>query len=87
MQAFAGNVNHNTKTMGGKNTSNGMGIIVAVTPSLKSTTIIPRLADIPSADLLKLAQIESQMLLRSQRPKAIFIALPQLLLHDMCYRP
>ena len=43
MQAVADNVDHNAKTMDGKNTLHGMGDTVAVTPCLKSTTIIPRL--------------------------------------------
>ena len=70
MQALTDNVDRNAKIMDGENTFHGMGIIVAITPCLKSTAIILRQQDFPSADLLKLAEIESQKLIPTQQPKA-----------------
>ena len=63
---------------------NGMDIIVAATPCLKSTTTIPRLQDIPSANLAKLAEIESQKLILRQQPKVYFKVLAQVTSSDAC---
>ena len=41
MQYVADNVDHNIQTIDGKDTFHGMGIIAAVTPSLKSNRYIP----------------------------------------------
>ena len=54
-----------------------MGIIAAVTPSLKSTRIIQRMQDVSLADLVKLAEIEFQKLIPRQKPKAYFKVLPE----------
>ena len=54
-----------------------MGIIAAVTPSLKSTRIIQRMQDVSLADLVKLAEIEFQKLITRQKPKAYFKVLPE----------
>ena len=43
MQFVANNVDHNTRTLDGRNTFHGMGIIVTVTPEVKTTRIIPRI--------------------------------------------
>ena len=84
VEVVADDVDHNAKTMDGKNTFHGMGIIVAVTPCLKLTTIIPRLQDVPSADLVKLAETESQKLIPRQKIKAYFKVLPQVTPSDEC---
>ena len=54
-----------------------MGIIAAVTPCLKSTTIIQRMQDVPLADLVRLGEIEFQKLIPRQKPKAYFKVLPE----------
>ena len=41
VQYVADNVDHNIQTIDGKDTFHGMGIIAAVTPSLKSNRYIP----------------------------------------------
>ena len=82
MQAVADNVDHNSITLDGRNTFHGMGIIVAVMPKIKSTTAIPRLLDVPSADLVNTAKIESKSLLSRNRPTINFKQLPSLPSHD-----
>lgn len=42
-QFVADNVDHNLRTLDGRGTYHGMGIIVAVTPGVRDTTSIPRL--------------------------------------------
>ena len=48
VQYVADNVDHNIQTIDGKDTFHGMGIIAAVTPSLKSNRYIPILKVTPS---------------------------------------
>jgi hypothetical protein len=62
IQAMADNVDHNLKTIDGKNTFHGMGIIMAVTPRVNTASIIPRLKDVSTEEIIKLAQIELQIL-------------------------
>ena len=84
MQAIADNVDHNTKTLDGKSTFHGMGIIVAVTPKLRLTTFIPRFRKVQSDELVKLAHIESRILPFCKRPKMKFTELLDLPLLDIC---
>ena len=45
MRAIADNVDHNARTIDGKNTFHGMGIIFSVTPKVKTSNIIPRITN------------------------------------------
>lgn len=55
-QYVGDNVDHDIATLDGKNTFHGMGIIAAVTPSLKAERQIPR-KDIPLKDIITLGKI------------------------------
>ena len=57
VQYIADNVDHNLRTLDGENTFHGMGIIAAITPSVKISTEIPRIK-ISSTNLLSKSHIE-----------------------------
>lgn len=54
-----------------------------MTPKLESTTVIPRLQNVSSDELVKLAHIVTNILLPSHRPKMAFKELPSLPLLDI----
>ena len=53
MQAVADNVDHNMQTIDGKNTFQGMGIIVAVTKRVDSTIVVKINTKVSSEELVK----------------------------------
>ena len=72
MQAIAGNVDHNARTIDGKNTFHGMGIIFSVTPKVKTSNIIHRITNVSSEELIILAKIERNNLPVLSKPKLHF---------------
>ena len=62
IQYTADNVDHNLRTLDGRGTFHGMGIIVSTTPRLNCRSVIPRLKDVSTVDLVKLTDIERKIL-------------------------
>ena len=58
MQHVADNVDHNTATIDGFNTFHGMGIIAAITSSVKSGTPILRKTDVQLEQVAIQARID-----------------------------
>ena len=46
MHHVADNADHNSRTLDGRNTFHGIGIIYSVTPAVSSSLTIPRLEDV-----------------------------------------
>ena len=67
MHHVADNVNHNPRTLDGRNTFHGMGIICSVTPAISSSFTIPRLEDVSTEDLIRLTEIERKILPSSRK--------------------
>lgn len=57
LQYSADNVDHNIRSIDGKNTFHGMGIIVSITPSSRSTESIIRRVNITSEDIASVGRI------------------------------
>ena len=62
------NADLNSRTLGGFNTFNGMCIIYSVTLAVSSSFTIQRLEDVPTEDLIKLTEIERQILPSTRKP-------------------
>ena len=62
IQYIGDNVDHNSRTLDGRDTFHGMGIIVAATSRLDSHSVIPRLKNVATEDILKLTNIERVIL-------------------------
>ena len=76
MHHVADNADHNSRTLDGRNTFHGMGIICSVTPAVSSSLTIPRLEDVSTEDLIRLTKIERKILPSSRKPlKLKFIEL------------
>ena len=82
LQYVADNVDYNKLTLTGEGTFHGMGIIVNVTPKYRYKISVPRLKDVPTTELLKVAAIESQTLPRNISSRIKFEVLP-----DDLYEP
>ena len=58
MQYAADNVDHNVRTLDGKNTFHGMGIIATVTPKINdSRSMIGRKTDVTSEEISRVDRI------------------------------
>ena len=62
------NADLNSRTLGGRNTFNGMCIIYSVTLAVSSSFTIQRLEDMSTEDLIKLTEIERQILPSTRKP-------------------
>ena len=67
MHHVADNVYHNSRTLDGRNTSHGMGIICSVTPAVSLSFAIPRLEDVSTENLIRLTKIERKVLRSSRK--------------------
>ena len=67
MRHVVENADHIFKTLDGRNTFYGMGIICSVTPAVSSSFAILRL-DVSTEDLTRLTKIERKILPLSRRP-------------------
>ena len=63
----ADNADHNSRTLDGRNTFHGMGIICSVTPAVSSFLTIPRLENVSTEDLIKVTKIERKILPSSRK--------------------
>ena len=64
----ADNADHNSRTLDGRNTFHGMGIICSVTPAVSLSLTMPRLEDVSTKDLIRLTKIEQKVLPSSRKP-------------------
>ena len=72
----ADNANHNSRIFDCRNTFHGIGIISFVTTAVSFSLTIPRLEDVSTEDLIRLAEIERKILQSSGKPlKLNFIEL------------
>ena len=62
-----GNSDHSSRTLDGRNTFHGMGIICSVTPAVSSFLTIPRLENVSTEDLIKVTKIERKILPSSRK--------------------
>ena len=72
MHHVADNADHNSRTLDGRNTFHGMGIICSVTPAVSSSLTIPRLEDVSTEDLIRLTEIERKILPSSRKPLKVY---------------
>ena len=54
---MADNIDHNTQTLDGLNTFHGMGMIKAVTPGIKCTSIIIPCVEVTAGDVAAVAKV------------------------------
>ena len=71
MQFTADNTDHNIRTLDGRNTFHGIGIIASVTPKVSETFHVPRLKEVTTDDLVKLARIERHILPSSSKTRPL----------------
>ena len=71
MLQVANNVGYNPRTLDGRNTFYGMGIICTVTPAFLPSFATPCLQDVSTEDFIRPTEIERKTLLSSSRPLAL----------------
>jgi len=84
MQFVADNVDHNTRTLDGLNTFHGMGIIVAVTPAVKSTRIVPRV-QATAEDVAAVGKIDIHFYKGRESSSGTYKSLPGFCAEDPSY--
>ena len=76
MHHVADNVYYNSRTLDGRSTFHGMGIICSVTLAVSLSFAIPRLEDVSTENLVRLTKIKRKILRSSRKPmKLTFIEL------------
>ena len=60
-------VDHNSRTLDGRDTFHEMGIICSVATAVPSSFTIPRLEDVSTEDLIRLTEIERKILASSRK--------------------
>ena len=74
MQPIADNTDHNTRTLDGHNTFHGIGIIATVTSRISASFKVPRLKEVTTDDLIKVAQIERHILPSTSKARKLLFS-------------